>query len=346
MKITTLLLTLFSLLLSTSAFAGPLKVVTTLPDYCEITKRIGGDRVEVEHLVNGDQDAHFIRPKPSFIVTVTDADILIATGLDMEQWLPTIVDKSGNENVRSEKSGFVAASDGMRLVEVPEAVSRSEGGVHLYGNPHVTASPINMRVAARNITAGLIANDPDGEDLFMANLKAFEDELDARLYGQELVDILGGKTLNKMAEKGKLIEFLEEEEFDGKPLIDSLGGWMKKMMPLRDKTIVTYHKNWVYFTDLFGIHVAVNIEPKPGIPPSAKHVSSVIEMMKDKDLRIVLAANYYDQEQVKDVADKTDAAPVIVPNYVGGADGVDDYFALVDHWTDALLAAAKDKGVI
>jgi len=326
--------------------AGPrLSVVATLPDYASLAKVIGGDRVSIQTIVRGDQDAHFIRPKPSFVDMAKNADVLLATGLDLELWLPTVVDKSGNTHVRSGKQGFVAASQGVRLLEIPQNVSRSEGGVHVYGNPHLTCSPVNMKIAAQNIAVGLIKNDPQGKELYEENLKKLLEEMDKRLFGEELVKLLGGKTLCDMAEKGALIPFLEKHKFRGKPLVDSLGGWMKKMLPLRGRPIVTYHKNWIYFVTLFGLEEAGTVEPKPGIPPSPKHVTELVELMRTRQIRIILAANYFDEQKIKTVAARVNAEPVIVPLYVRGAPNVDDYFQLVDHWTDRLLEAAeKVKG--
>jgi len=319
------------------------RAVTTLPDYATFAKAIGGDRVRVDSIVQGDQDAHFIRPKPSFVSLVGRADLLVSTGLDLELWLPTVVNKSGNTRVRSGQIGYVAAAQGMRLLEKPKTMSRAEGGVHIHGNPHVTCSPINMRVAARNIATGLSKVDPDGKDIYEAGLEELTVEIDRRLFGEELVKLLGGKTLSAMAEKGTLVPFLQKRKFRGKPLIDYMGGWMKKMMPLRGKPVVTYHKNWVYFARLFGLEEAGTIEPKPGIPPSPRHVTELISLMRERKIRIVLAANYFDEQKVRSVADSVGAEAVIVPLYVGGAYGVDDYFKLVDCWTDALLKAA-DKG--
>ena len=122
--------------------SGPvLSIVATLPDYAYLASRIGGDRVEVEHIVRGDQDAHFIRPKPSFVAMLKRADMLVATGLDLELWLPTVVDQSGNLGVRSGRPGYVATSREVQLLEVPTTLSRMEGGLHVYGNPHVTVRP-------------------------------------------------------------------------------------------------------------------------------------------------------------------------------------------------------------
>ena len=325
-----------------SATGRRLRVVSTLPDYASIARIIGGDRVSVAAIVRGDQDAHFIRPKPSFIDMVKQADVLIATGLDLELWLPTVVDKSGNTKVRSGKAGFVAAAHEMNLREVPEILSRSEGGLHVYGNPHVTASPINMMTAARNITTGLIRNDPAGREIYEANLKRFLDEISGRLFGEELLQLLGGKSLNDMAEKGTLIPFLEKQQFRGKPLIDYLGGWMKKMMPLRGMEIVTYHKNWIYFVSLFGLEVVGTVEPKPGIPPAPRHVTELVERMQARKIKIILAANYFDEQKIRTVAGRVGAVPVIVPLYVGGGENTGTYFDLVDYWTDRLLEAAGE----
>jgi ABC-type Zn uptake system ZnuABC Zn-binding protein ZnuA len=323
-----------------------LNVLTTLPDYAVMARAIGGERVCVRSIVLGSQDAHFIRPKPSFVSDMRSADVLISTGLDLELWLPTVVNKSGNKHLRSGQKGYVAAAQGMRLLEKPSVVSRSEGGVHLYGNPHVTCSPINMKVAARNIATGLIANDAEGKKLYEDNLNKLLGEFDRRLFGDDLVKIIGGETLCDLAEKGKLIEFLQENKFEGNPLIDKLGGWMKKMLPLRGTSIVTYHKNWIYFVDLFGLKEIGTIEPKPGIPPSPKHVTGLVNLMREKDVRIILAANYFDEQKIRTIANRVNAEPVIVPLYVGGAAGIDDYFKLVDYWTDGLLEAAQKKNLI
>ena len=326
--------------------ADKLRVVTTLPDYAFLAGEIGGDRVSVSAIVHGDQDAHFIRPKPSFVNLVREAEVLVDTGLDLEMWLPTVIDKSGNHRVRSGQPGYVAAAQGMHLVDKPAVMSRIEGGLHIYGNPHVTNSPLNMKVAARNIAAGLIKNDPAGKAEYERNLKALERRFDEALFGKQLVDLIGARTLCDLAEKGRLISFLEGRNYKGKPLLSYLGGWMKQMMPLRGKPIVTYHKNWVYFLRLFGMEEAGTVEPKPGIPPSAKHVTDLVHLMKQRNIRVILAASYFDEKQIRGVAARTDAVPVIVPLYVGGEPGVDDYFELLDLWVTRLLSAGRQTGLV
>lgn len=332
-------------LLAVPCSAAQLRVVTTLPDYAYFAREIGGDRVSVTAIVGGDQDAHFIRPKPSFVNLVREADVLVDTGLDLETWVTTVVDKSGNRRVGSGQPGYVAAAQSMTLLEKPRVMSRIEGGLHIYGNPHVTTSPLNMKVAARNIAAGLTKNDPGGAALYAKNLKALERRFDEALFGRELVEMLGGKTLCDLAQKGRLISFLEGRDYRGRPLLDCLGGWMEQMLPLRGKPIVTYHKNWVYFVRLFGLEEVGTVEPKPGIPPSAKHVTELVHLMRDRGIRVILAANYFDEKQVRGVAGRTDAVPVIVPLYVGGAPGADDYFDLFDLWVTGLLDAAGKTGL-
>lgn len=323
-----------------------LRVVTTLLDYASIAKAIGGDRVDVQAIVRGEQDAHFIRPKPSFVSMVRRADVLVDTGLDLEMWLPTVIDKSGNIHVRSGQPGYVAAAAGLHLLEKPKTFSRIEGGVHIYGNPHITCSPVNMRTVARNIAAGLITNDPGGRKQYEQGCAAFVRDLDERLFGPELVELIGGNELAKLAEEGRLIDFLGHQTYAGAPLLDRLGGWMREMLPLRGTPIATYHKGWVYFLNLFGLKEAGTIEPKPGIPPSPRHVLELVESLRKNDVRLLLAANYFDEQKVRRVADRVGAEAVLAPAYVGGAPGIETYPQLVDLWVRSLRAAAAKKGLI
>ena len=340
----------FSLVLAgmlSCSTAKPLNVVATLPDYADVARQIGGNRVHVDAIVRGEQDAHHIRPKPSFVSMVRRADVLIDTGLDLEMWLPTVIDKSGNTRVRSGQPGYVAASKGIPLLEKPKSISRIEGGVHIYGNPHITTSPVNMRTVARNIAAGLVKNDPAGKAFYEQRRDAFIRQLDEHLFGKELVDMLGGDTLAGLAAKGSLHNFLESQKLDGKPLIDRLGGWMKQMEPLRGTPIVTYHKNWVYFTHLFGLEEAGTIEPKPGIPPSPKHVLEVTRLMEERHIGIIFAASYFDPQKIDTVAERVGAKSVVVPPFVGGSPDSKTYIDLMNLWvkklTDAAAAAPTGK---
>ncbi|HEX6904798.1 MAG TPA: metal ABC transporter substrate-binding protein [Thermoanaerobaculia bacterium] len=321
-----------------AASAAPLKVVTTLPAYASIAQFVGGNHVQAASISRGDEDAHFVKPKPSYALMLKDADLFVTTGLDLELWAPVLVDKSGNKKIRDGQPGFVTASQGVRLQEVPANPSRAAGDIHIYGNPHIFTSPLNGKVIATNIANGLKRVDPANAAAYDQNLAAFKKELDRRLYGDQLPQILGAQTLDNLAFQGKLIPFLQSKDYKGKKLIDSLGGWLKQGMAFRGRKIVTYHKNWTYFTNLFGLDVAGDVEPKPGIPPSAKHVHDLIERIQNEKIKVVMAPSYFDPSQAQAIAQRTGAQALIVPMGPESA-GPNAYFNLIDLWVDKLAQA-------
>ena len=338
---TCLTLLLGVLLLAPAPARGKLKVVTTNADYHYVVEELAGDRAEVVHLVRADQDPHFIRPKPSLAQLLADADLLVATGMDLEMWLPTLIDKSGNPRIREGQIGYVAVSEGLRRIEIPVSVDRAAGDVHVLGNPHIQTSPINMRVVAKNIAIGLVKVDPDHRAAYENRLKAFQRRIDEHLFGKELVKMIGGERLCALAEKGKLVSFLEKRKVKGSPMVDLLGGWMKKALSLRGRKVVSFHKNWGYFEVLFGVDFVAEIEAKPGIPPSPGDVKRIIERMTALDVKVIFAANYFDRSKIRRISEAVGATEVIVPLSVGGAPGADSYWKLVDLWLDSLLAALE-----
>jgi zinc/manganese transport system substrate-binding protein len=326
------------LLAALPAAAEPVKVVTTLAPYASIARFVGGDRVAAQSISRGDEDAHFVKPKPSFALMLRDADLFVTTGLDLELWAPVLVDKSGNSKIRQGQPGYVSASQGVPLLEVPTSLDRSAGDVHIYGNPHIFTSPLNAKGIAADIVAGLKRVDPAGAAVYDGNLAAFDRRVSDSLYGKPLVDLLGAETLDPLARSGKLIPFLESKDYQGKKLIDLLGGWLGKGRVFRGQKIVTYHKNWIYFTDLFGLQVIDYVEPKPGIPPSAKHVLELIDEVQREGVKVILAANYFSPQQVDQIARRTGCTAVMV-TLGPGSDEAPDYFALVDLWVDRLAKA-------
>jgi len=319
--------------------ADKINVVTTLSTYANIVKYIGKDKVDVQYIVEGDQDAHFVRPKPSFAVLLSKADLFISTGLDLELWVPSLVDMSKNDRIRSGQQGFVAAYDGVNLLDKPDVLSRSEGGLHIYGNPHITTNPLNLKIIAENITIGLEKNDPKNSEYYRNNLKIFQDEIDSKMFGEDLVKLMGGTLLTKLANNGQLINFLEEKEYKGTKMIDYLDGWLKAALPFRGKKITAYHTNWIYFQSLFGLDIIGYVEPKPGIPPSPKHIEELVQEMRKNDVKVLLAANYFDENKVRTICNKVGAEPVIVPMFVNGAPGTENVFKLIDVWIGKLNEA-------
>ncbi len=314
------------------------EVVTTLPTYASVAAEIGGDRINARSISRGDEDAHFVKPKPSFALMLRRADLFVATGLDLEVWAPTLIDKSGNRKIREGEPGYVRASEGVPLLDVPAAADRSAGDVHLYGNPHIFTSPLNVGIVARNIAAGLSRVDPAGAAVYRANLERFERRMDDALYGPRLVAILGAETLDPLARQGKLLPFLESQDYEGGKLVELLGGWLGRGRAFRGRQIVAYHKNWIYFTELFGLEVVDYIEPKPGIPPSPQHVHHLMGHIRDEGIRVVLAASYFSAQKIGVIAERTGCRAIRVPLGPGG-EGPADYLALVDLWVDRLAVA-------
>jgi zinc/manganese transport system substrate-binding protein len=266
----------------------------------------------------------------------------VDTGLDLELWVPGLVDLSNNPEIRSGQRRYVSASQGVTLLEKPTVLSQGEGDVHIYGNPHFQLSPVAMKQVAQNIATGLAKVDPAHADLYARNASAYADHMDERLVGPELLRLLGPATVDRLlAEPDRLVPFLQAKSYHGKPLLDSLGGWMKEALPLRGRKVVAYHRDLTYFSQVFGLDVVDYIEPRPGIPPHAEHIARLIDEMRQQDIRVVVAANYYDQGQVRDIADRVGAVPVVVPLFPGGAPGVDTFEQLMDNLIGSLLDAFK-----
>jgi ABC-type Zn uptake system ZnuABC Zn-binding protein ZnuA len=339
-----LVLALATVGLPPEARAKKLVVVVTSSAYDSIARYVGGDKVTVSHIVKGYQDPHIVRPKPSLAVKLSKADLFVATGMDLEMWAPALVNMSNNPNIRSGQKGYVSASAGIPIIEKPITISRAEGDVHIYGNPHIHTSPLNGKQVAENICTGLKKIAPQHAKYFDDNLKRFKDEVDRRTFGAELCKMLGGRVLDRLARRGKLVPFLEKKQYKGKPLLDRLGGWMKKALPLRGKRLVSYHKNWSYFSELVGFEIVDYMEPKPGIPPTPGHVAAVISKMRKLKIKVMLAANYFDLGKVNKVAKKVGAKAVIVALAPGGEKAIPTFFDQFDVWIDRLVAAFKSVG--
>jgi ABC-type Zn uptake system ZnuABC Zn-binding protein ZnuA len=323
-----------------------LVVVTSLPDYAWAAEAIGGGRLEVHAIAAGNQDVHFVRPRPSYSAMMRKADLFVTTGLDLELWVPTLLDTAGNRRILEGSPGFVAAWTGVPLKEIPSSFSRTAGDVHIYGNPHLHTSPLNMIEISRNILAGLKRIDPARSEAYEKNTAALADSLYRRTFGDELVELLGGETLGNLSRNGKLWDFLEEKEFprgSGRYLVDRLGGWLGKAAPLRGRKIITYHKNWIYFTDLLDLKVRGFIEPKPGIPPTPRHVERILRLIKDEDIQVILCASYFDPGKPEAIARKSGARAMIVPLSTGGSKETSTYDQLIDYWIDSLLKGFEEK---
>lgn len=321
--------------------AAPIKVVTSLTTYAAIARDIVGDRGTVTAIAQGDEDPHFVQPKPSFVSILRDADVFVTTGLDLELWVPALLDRANNRKVTEGGPGYVTAYTGITLLEVPTSLSRSEGDIHVSGNPHIHTDPLNAIIISRNILTGLKRVAPDQASFFEGRQQDFERRVLEALIGTDLVTSLTPATAFTLLKSDQLTDFLGRTMFQGKPLSARLGGWLKDSEILRGKEMVCYHKEWIYFSKRFGITCAEFIEAKPGIPPTPRHVQDVIALMRQRHIQALFASNYFSRSQINQVAERTGATAVIVPENTQGAAGVETYFDLVNVWIRGLTAVYR-----
>lgn len=317
---------------------APLRIVTSLTTYGAIAREIVGDRATVTSIAQGDEDPHFVQPKPSFVAVLRDADLFVTTGMDLELWVPPLLDRAGNRKVSEGGPGYVTAFTGVHLLEVPASLSRSQGDIHVDGNPHIHTDPLNGIIIARNILGGLQRVSPENASFFATREQDFEKRVLEATMGPELVRILTPATAYSLLDNDKLFDFLGRQQYQGKPLLDRLGGWLKQGEGFRGKEMACYHKEWAYFSRRFQVTCAEYIEAKPGIPPTPRHVQDVIALMRERQIPVLFASNYFDRNQIQQVASRTGARAVIVPENTQGAPGVITYFDLLNTWVSGLAA--------
>lgn len=317
-----------------------IKVVTSLTTYAAIAREIVGDRGTVTAIAEGDEDPHFVQPRPSFVPLLRDADLFVTTGMDLELWVPTLLDRAGNPRIRAGAPGYVSAHEGIRLLEVPVSLSRAGGDIHVDGNPHIHTDPINAILIARNILTGLKRVSPVNADYFTGREQEFELRILQATFGEELVRIITPSQIFELARTDRILPFLQTN-FQGRPLQARLGGWMLAAMVFRGKEMVCYHKEWAYFSARYGVTCVDFIEAKPGIPPTPRHVQEVIALMRDRRIPALFASNYFDRRQIREVAERTNAHAVIVPENTNGAPGVETYFDLTIPPANAIRGAPK-----
>src|SRR5436309_9503698 len=249
-----ILLILSSFLLCAAAQAK-INVVATLPDFGALAREVGGDNVEVTVLAKPTEDPHFVDARPSFVVALRNADVLIDGGAELEiGWLPPLLQNARNPKIESGKPGRVVASQGVRLMNVPTSVTRAAGDVHVLGNPHFTTDPIIAKAVAQHIAQAFSAIDSANASSYDANYKEFESTINARL--QE---------------------------------------WGAAMLPFKGQHVVAYHDSWPYFAHRFGLNIDIFLEPKPGIPPSPSHLTEVIAQMKAQHIKAIIVEPFHDR---------------------------------------------------
>lgn len=287
----------FSLLffISLSSFAK-LKVVTTTTNLMSIVEELGGDRVTVSSLCQGAQDPHFLQAKPSFMLDVSKADLLIAVGLELESaWLPLIVRGARNPSLRPGSSGYLELGTFITPIEqVKGEITRADGDVHPSGNPHFMLDPLMVKKVAGEVTKKLLSLSKENKDYFLDRYKSFIKKLNAKHF--EVKEALKSK-----------------------------------------HNVITYHRTLSYFYKRYGISNIAYLEPKPGVPPTAKHILDVVAKAKDKKLSAVLVENYFDLGIAKKMGDRLGGISIVsIPVAVNGRKDVQDLFELYDIFVKAI----------
>jgi zinc/manganese transport system substrate-binding protein len=283
--------------------AAALTVVTTTPDLAAIATEVGGDKVAVTSLAKGYQDPHFVEAKPSFVLLLNKAQLLVVVGKELEiGWLPPLVTQSRNPRIQPGAEGYLDASEGARILDLPSgAVTRAMGDVHPEGNPHYWLDPGNGIHIARAIAGRLSQLDTANAAVYKQRADDFERRLTA-----------------------------------------AMQRWKGQLAAYKGLKVITYHRSWTNFADAFGLNVIGFVEPKPGIPPTPRHTLDVINAMKAEQVKLILVEPYFDLKTPNSIASNTGGKVLVMTPSVGGVPEAGDYFKLFDHDVNLLLAAIKE----
>ncbi len=280
-----------------------LKVVTTTPDLEALVRSVGQDKVEVSSIAKGTQDIHQIEAKPSFMIRLRNADLVVSQGLELETaWLNPLTVGARNPKILAGTAGFLELGPGLDPIEIPKGnISRSQGDVHPGGNPHFQLDPIRMGQAAMMIAEKLSELDPGDKTFYSQQAKLFQ---------------------NHLQEKTKL--------------------WEMRIKKTGLKEIITYHKTFGYFLDRFGVTGVMELEPKPGIPPTAGHLLDVISVIKKRNIKLVLIENYYDNSAGEKLKQEIPGLVVLrVPVSIGGEPDVKSTEELMEKVVAAFESVKK-----
>lgn len=284
-----------------SSAPAPLSVVATTPDLAALARAIGGTAVDVKALAKPTEDPHFVDAKPSLIVTLNRADVLIENGAELELgWLPALMQSARNPKIAPGAPGRISAKEGIKMLEIPTSFDRSKGDIHALGNPHFLTDPDNAKIVAAEIAEHLAQVQPANAAMFKANLAKFDAALDAKL-----------------------------------------AQWQAALAPFKGARIVTYHNDFPYFSARFGLPILATLEPKPGISPSPAHIAEVIGVMKGNDSHVILVQPFQNRRTAETVARQTGATVIDAPQQPGVAAGTDGYLELMDYLVRSIANALK-----
>jgi zinc/manganese transport system substrate-binding protein len=278
-----------------------LKVLATTPDWAALVAELGGDKVNVYTATSAFQDVHRVDAKPSLVARARTADLVVATGADLEiGWMPVLLQDSGNTKIQPGSPGYFEAAPLVHLLEVPSAVDRSMGDIHPLGNPHVTLDPRNIAIIAKALAARLVLIDSANAAYYAARGQDFQTRW------------------QQASER-----------------------WEAKAAPLKGVGVVVIHRDQAYLCNWLGMKELASIEPKPGVPPSAGYLAELVTKLAATPPRMILRNAYNDPRAAEWLAERIHAPVVLLPYSVGGTPEAKDLFGLFDDTLNRLLAALK-----
>ena len=281
-----------------------LKVATSLTDLASVAHYIGGKHVTAQSLCRGYEDPHFVPAKPSLMKAIQHADVFVSTGLELDGgWLPLVLPGSRNPKIQPGTKGFVDASQGVEVLEKPVGTVS-----RAEGDIH-----------------------PLGNPHYYTDPKALE------VVADHLADVFSQLDPANAADYAANAKAFDER------MEASLAKWEKEMAPYKGTSVVTYHKNFVYFADRFGLKLFGTVEPKPGIPPSPHYLSEVAEAMKKAGVKVVVYQAYYNADASNQLAKRAGGVALEIATEVGGIPGTDDVFSKFDVLVSSLAGALSGK---
>jgi len=282
--------------------AEKINVVASTLDMADFARQVGGERVSVYAVSTGKYDIHFFDPRPSQVMKLRSADMLIVGGLDVDAWVQGLIDASRNPKIKFGAAGYVDPSDGIRPIQVPTGrIDGAMGDVHPYGNPHYWFTREHIHIVGENIARGLVRVSPEDAEFFQRNKQAYLKKVD------EVFD-----DLHRRAEKFK------------------------------GTKVIQYHQSWDYFCIEFRLEIVASLEPKPGIPPSAAHLAEVVREARRQDAKLMLVEPYYPRRPVEFVARETGAKILRLPLFLGGKEGIDTYLENLAYVVDQIVGALSE----
>src|SRR5882672_8947174 len=289
-----------ALTLATPAFAV-LSIFATVPEWGALAQELGGDKVDVYTATNALQDPHHVEAKPSLIARARNADLVIATGAELEiGWLPLVLQQAGNPKVQPGKPGYFEATSFVTTIERPARLDRADGDVHPQGNPHIQTDPRNIARVAAALTARLAELDPGNATTYRERYADF----DARWRG-------------------------------------SLARWQAQAAGLRGVPVLVQHKAFSYLFDWLGMKETGALEPKPGVEPTAASPTEILAQQQRQPAKMVVRAAYQSDRASQWIAERARIPAVALPFTVGGDTAARDLTSLFDDTIARLLEGAK-----